>query len=164
MSRRRKSPPGGKVRAAAAMAGAPPPASSASGLAAPIPASRSRLRPAWIVGSVVLVAIAVAAMCWAQRNRAPPVTPQKPVAAVASAAKYVGGAQCATCHAKEHAAWKGSDHDLAMQVADAQSVLGDFANAKFAGAGTATTFFARDGKYFYETGGWKPDATRNAIR
>jgi len=131
MSRRKKSPPGGKVRAAAATAGALPPARSASPIAASAPTSRSPLRPAWIAGCVVLVAIAVAGVFWAQRNRAPPATPPTPVAAAAGPAKYVGGAKCATCHAKESAAWKGSDHDLAMQLADAQSVLGDFANAKF---------------------------------
>ena len=58
-----------------------------------------------------------------------------------------------TCHAKEHAAWKGSDHDLAMQVADEKSVLGDFANAKFAYAGTTSTFSRRDGKFFVNTDG-----------
>ena len=47
-----------------------------------------------------------------------------------------------SCHAKEHAAWNGSDHDLAMQVADEKSVLGDFADAKFTYAGTTSTFFA----------------------
>ena len=79
-----------------------------------------RRRLAWtlfglsLAGCVVLVAIAAAGVFWAQRNRAPPVTPPTPVAAVASVATYVGGTQCATCHAKETAAWKGSDHDLAM--------------------------------------------------
>jgi hypothetical protein len=28
----------------------------------------------------------------------------------------------------------------------------------------APIYTARDGKYFYETGGWKPAATRNAVR
>jgi len=153
MSRRKKSPPGGKVRAAAATAGALPPARSASPIAASAPTSRSPLRPAWIAGCVVLVAIAVAGVFWAQRNRAPPATPPTPVAAAAGPAKYVGGAQCATCHAKESAAWKGSDHDLAMQLADAQSVLGDFANAKFTYAGITSTFSRRDGKFLVNTDG-----------
>ena len=42
-------------------------------------------------------------------------------------AHHVGGAACTECHAKEQAAWHGSDHDLAMQVADEKAVLGDFA-------------------------------------
>src|SRR5439155_3905761 len=119
----------------------------------PRPTSRWRLGPVGIIGSVALAAIALFAVFWAQRNRAPPVTPTTPVAPVASAAKYAGETQCASCHAKEHAAWKGSDHDLAMQVADAQSVLGDFANAKFAYAGTTSTFSRRDDKFFVNTDG-----------
>src|SRR4030095_6483673 len=38
-------------------------------------------------------------------------------------AQYVGGNACAECHANVQAAWHGSDHDLAMQVADEKSVL-----------------------------------------
>jgi hypothetical protein len=79
--------------------------------------------------------------------------PPAPVAIAAVAAKHAGSAQCATCHAREHAAWKGSDHDLAMQLADGKSVLGDFANAKFTYAGTTSTFSRRDGKFFVNTDG-----------
>ena len=60
---------------------------------------------------------------------------------------------CAECHAKEQAAWHGSDHDLAMQVAGENAVLGDFANAQFKYAGTTTTFLRRDGKFVVNTDG-----------
>lgn len=40
-----------------------------------------------------------------------------------------------------------------MQIADAKSVLGDFKNARFTYAGTTSTFFTRDGKYFVRTDG-----------
>jgi len=70
-----------------------------------------------------------------------------------AAAEYVGGAACFSCHEKQHAAWKGSDHDLAMQVADDKSVLGDFGNARFSYAGTTSTFTRRDGKYIVNTDG-----------
>jgi len=66
---------------------------------------------------------------------------------------YVGGKACGECHAKEQAAWHGSDHDLAMQVADDKSVLGDFANGKFRYAATTSTFSRHDGKYFVNTDG-----------
>ena len=71
----------------------------------------------------------------------------------AQVAQYVGRSVCAACHAKEDGAWRGSDHDLAMQAADEKSVLGNFANAKFAYAGTTSTFSRRDGKYFVNTDG-----------
>ncbi len=71
----------------------------------------------------------------------------------ALAASYVGGKACAECHAKEHAAWQGSDHDLAMQVAADKSVRGKFGGTKFVYAGTTSTFFKRDGKFFVNTDG-----------
>ena len=40
-----------------------------------------------------------------------------------------------------------------MQVADDKTVLGNFANAKFAYAGTTSTFSQRDGKFFVNTDG-----------
>ncbi|MCC6198404.1 MAG: ammonia-forming cytochrome c nitrite reductase subunit c552 [Burkholderiales bacterium] len=71
----------------------------------------------------------------------------------AGAADYVGGKVCGECHAKAYEAWRGSHHDLAMQEADARTVLGNFANAKFAYAGITSTFFKRDGKYYVNTDG-----------
>ncbi|HEY2850527.1 MAG TPA: tetratricopeptide repeat protein, partial [Gemmatimonadaceae bacterium] len=50
-------------------------------------------------------------------------------------------------------AWKGSDHDLAIQIADGKSVLGNFDGAKFTYAGTTSTFSRRDGSFFVNTDG-----------
>lgn len=75
-----------------------------------------------------------------------PATPPGP-------ATYVGAKSCDQCHAAEFQAWQGSHHDLAMQVASEQTVLGDFADAKFGAAGQTTTFFRRDGGYFVNTDG-----------
>ena len=74
-------------------------------------------------------------------------------AAPAAAADHVGGKICAECHLKAWDAWRGSHHDLAMQAADARTVLGNFGNAKFKYAGITSTFFTRDGKYFVNTDG-----------
>ncbi|NLS93337.1 MAG: tetratricopeptide repeat protein [Planctomycetaceae bacterium] len=46
-------------------------------------------------------------------------------------ATYVGRAKCAECHQKETDLWRDSDHDLAMDQATPQTVLGDFENAEF---------------------------------
>jgi Tfp pilus assembly protein PilF len=67
------------------------------------------------------------------------------------AATYVGAQACAGCHANEYETWKGSDHALAMQHANADSVLGKFDGAKFNYAGLTSTFFKRDGKFFVNT-------------
>jgi Flp pilus assembly protein TadD len=71
----------------------------------------------------------------------------------ATAATHVGRAVCAECHPAELAAWSGSDHDRAMEVADERSVLGDFSGATFEHFGVATTFSRRDGKYWVRTDG-----------
>jgi predicted CXXCH cytochrome family protein len=66
---------------------------------------------------------------------------------------YVGSAACASCHAAEYEAWRGSQHALAMQVADDSTVLGDFADARFHYAGVTSRFFRRDGKFMVRTDG-----------
>ena len=77
--------------------------------------------------------------------------------ATSAAAHYVGAETCATCHAPEAAAWKGSHHDLAMQHATEETVLGDFDGATFEKDGVTTTFFRKDGAFVVNTDG--PDGT-----
>ena len=120
-------------------------------------ARRPRLGRVVLAATVVIVAgaAAIAAYFWndlrllVRAATAPPTA----VATLLPAAQYIGVTECTGCHAKEHDAWKGSDHDLAMQIADAKSVLGDFANAKFKYAGITSTFSQRDGKFFVNTDG-----------
>ncbi|MGH8618181.1 MAG: tetratricopeptide repeat protein [Burkholderiales bacterium] len=106
--------------------------------------------------AVAALLAAVAAILVAFFVARPPVpdvaAPEIPVGPVTPAA-YVGGQACAACHAPEHAAWKGSHHDLAMQVANEQTVLGNFANAKFTAGGVTSTFFRRDVRYYVNTDG-----------
>ncbi|HTQ35712.1 MAG TPA: HEAT repeat domain-containing protein, partial [Steroidobacteraceae bacterium] len=64
---------------------------------------------------------------------------------------YVGTAACAACHQDEWRNWQQSDHRHAMEIPDAQSVLGDFKDASFDYFGTKSRFFTRDGKYYVET-------------
>lgn len=60
---------------------------------------------------------------------------------------FVGAAVCASCHPTEAALWRGSHHDLAMQEATPESVLGDFGGARFEGGGVAWTFMRGDGAF-----------------
>jgi predicted CXXCH cytochrome family protein len=62
-------------------------------------------------------------------------------------ANYVGDTSCIDCHKDEHRAWKGSHHDLAMQVASEKTVLADFNNTQFNYNGIITKFYKKDGKY-----------------
>ena len=45
--------------------------------------------------------------------------------------EYVGRQSCASCHEQECRLWEGSDHDLAMDRATPETVLGDFDNREF---------------------------------
>ena len=68
----------------------------------------------------MLFALAAGAAC--RSDRAPASNEPEPPAA----ASYTGASACAECHADETAAWRGSDHALAMQEATSATVLGSF--------------------------------------
>jgi tetratricopeptide (TPR) repeat protein len=68
-------------------------------------------------------------------------------------ATFVGSASCAECHRAEHAAWKGSQHERAMQHATAGTVLGDFSGSTYTRDGVTSTFFKRDGRFVIRTDG-----------
>jgi Flp pilus assembly protein TadD len=98
-----------------------------------------------------------------QRERRPvAVSPDPPTQThqtVTGNATFVGRAVCSTCHPEQAQRWRGSHHDLAMQVADEQTVLGNFDHATFTHHGVTTTFFRRDGRFFVHTDG--PDGQLN---
>ncbi len=71
----------------------------------------------------------------------------------ASGVAYVADAHCAACHRSEFDAWTGSHHDLAMQVATPETVLGDFDDATFAHHGITSRFFRRGDRFFVNTEG-----------
>ena len=64
---------------------------------------------------------------------------------------YVGSAVCADCHQTETALWKNSHHDLAMQEASANTVLGDFNDVSFTYQGVTSEFSLKDGDYWVRT-------------
>lgn len=66
---------------------------------------------------------------------------------------YAEEAACAERHRAEHRAWTGSHHDLAMQPATVETVLGDFGDAVFSRFGVTSRFFTRDGRFFVNTEG-----------
>ncbi|MBU2676365.1 MAG: cytochrome c family protein, partial [Gammaproteobacteria bacterium] len=66
-------------------------------------------------------------------------------------AEFVGSNACANCHEPEYRAWRGSHHELAMQVANTSTVLGDFSDAEFDYFGKKTQFITRNSEYFVRT-------------
>ena len=70
-----------------------------------------------------------------------------------TAVVFVGSGACTGCHAGEANAWRGSHHDLAIQVAAPDTVLGNFSDATFEYFGTVTRFLERDGQQIVQTVG-----------
>ncbi len=73
--------------------------------------------------------------------------PQAMRAGARASMDFVSDTRCADCHAYEFERWTGSQHDLAMQIADPTTVLGDFDDAVFEHAGDTTRFY-KDGERF----------------
>jgi len=73
--------------------------------------------------------------------------------ATARPVAYVGDRVCAECHAAQSREWRGSHHQQAMQLATADTVLGDFRDASFTHLGQLSRFYTRDGKFFVRTEG-----------
>ena len=72
-----------------------------------------------------------------------------PRTATAAGASYVGNAACSGCHEQATVEWAGSHHDLAMQEATPETVLGDFNDATFNYFGVTTTFSQKGGDTFF---------------
>lgn len=76
--------------------------------------------------------------------------PSKPMAASSPAPPaYVGSAACARCHEEANESWRGSHHDLAMQEATPETVLGDF-DAKVRYHGEVVRFSRKGDDFFVE--------------
>jgi tetratricopeptide (TPR) repeat protein len=102
----------------------------------------------------MVMGVALAAGLWspAPRRAAPKsIVADNPPAN--QAAEFVGRAACARCHAEQDRLWQGSHHDLAMQEANEQTVLGNFNDAVFRKDGVVSRFFRRDGRFMVRTDG-----------
>lgn len=116
----------------------------------PVPPARSRWTRSVVLSVAALLALAAGGGAWwllRGSTRAP--APSTPLAA----ADHVGAAACKQCHEAEFKAWAGSHHQLAMQEANASTVLGNFENAKFKHFGVESRFFKRDGRFMVRTDG-----------
>ncbi len=82
-----------------------------------------------------------------------PAPPPQAYQPATDEAAFVGRAVCSTCHSEQERRWHGSHHDLAMQVANQQTVLGNFENATFTHRDVTTTFFQHNGQFFVRTEG-----------
>lgn len=65
--------------------------------------------------------------------------------------EFTGSKSCVACHAGQQRGWQGSHHDLAMQHASKDTMLGDFDNSGFSANGITSRFFTKDGKFWVNT-------------
>ena len=99
-----------------------------------------------------IAALAGAVVVLAAIGCGTPDAPQ-PTGPAAAGATYVGRDKCVACHEDEGKLHAGSDHDLAMQPATPQTVVGDFGGSTFTHFGVTSTFSRRGDEYFAETDG-----------
>jgi len=112
------------------------------------PSSLLRWEIAGIIALVVIIlSLPVYVLKMAHKAGLPNQTVQ------ASSAAFAGSRKCLDCHKREYDRWQGSHHDHAMEVAGADTVLGNFDNAVFEHHGISSRFYRKDDKFFVYTQG-----------
>lgn len=107
-----------------------------------------------VIAAILIIIISIAT--WKNRQDVPQRTVSKKSSiSVLSADSllYVGRKACVDCHKKEYDLWQDSHHDLAMQVVNDTTVLGDFNDASFTHFGVTSRFYKKDGKFIVYTEG-----------
>ncbi len=74
-------------------------------------------------------------------------------AGTAASPQFLGRDVCSGCHEEQAAQWSGSHHDLAMQAASEETVLGDFDNASLNHYGVTSSFFRKGETFMVRTEG-----------
>lgn len=111
-------------------------------------------RWAWLL--ILLLFGAAGAVWWTVPSPTSPVSVPEPVAghtAAITPPEWVDEAQCQSCHAAAFADWQGSHHQLAMQPANEQSVLGDFSGQQIDSDTESSRFLREDGAFVIQTPG-----------
>ncbi|SDZ50243.1 tetratricopeptide repeat protein [Pseudomonas sp. NFIX28] len=114
--------------------------------------------------TIGVLLVAVAAIGWFLLRSTPspiktvplstPVVQQATPQPVAVApAKMVDEQQCQGCHSEQTKHWQGSHHQLAMQQASAETMLGDFNNVSFKAENETTRFSRKDDDFWVNTPG-----------
>ena len=98
--------------------------------------------------SCIFLALLITACSKPQEAPPQPSLTPPPATETRQSAEFVGNTECAGCHNEQMQQWQGSHHDLAMQVATQDTVLGDFKNALYTKDDVTTRFF-RNGDKFY---------------
>jgi hypothetical protein len=73
---------------------------------------------------------------------------------------YVGSAACQICHPHSYATWHDSYHRTMTQVANEESVIGNFDNVRLAGKDFNVRLFRQDSEFLVEMTRHNPEFTR----
>lgn len=95
-----------------------------------------------------ILALSLTAGCGKKADEAP-----FPAQKTLATAEFVGSTACADCHEKAMDDWHGSHHQLAMQPANVDTVLGDFNDATYDHHGIKSRFFKRGDTFYVNTEG-----------
>lgn len=79
--------------------------------------------------------------------------PWLPALAASAADGLVDEDACQACHPRQSEQWRGSHHQLAMQPASPESILGDFSGVRFRHAGETTRFYRKGDAFWVNTAG-----------
>ena len=107
-------------------------------------------------GGVFILFIALVLFIDCKRSASPDRLSQGPVGPELRA-EYTGRESCRECHEKEYDLFQGSDHDMAMDTATEETVLGNFGDVRFTHFGITSRFYRSDGKFMVHTEG--PDGS-----
>jgi predicted CXXCH cytochrome family protein len=143
--RRRKSSPRGKA-GTPATAAAEPKKAEGQGKTTPPASPKRRL---WIAAGLAAVLVIGAGLGLQFLARGPSAPADLDPGKLA----FVGSETCIGCHQEAGSLWHSSQHAHAMAHASDDTVLGDFADARFDYYGSTSRFFKKDGKFYVETDG-----------
>ncbi|WP_309677509.1 tetratricopeptide repeat protein [Pseudomonas sp.] len=79
--------------------------------------------------------------------------PAKPQPVAVAPATMVDEQQCQGCHSEQVKDWQGSHHQLAMQEANAETMLGDFNNVTFKAENESSRFSRKGNEFWVNTPG-----------
>ena len=136
-------------------------------VAAPANAAPPGRRWTWLALGAVTLLLIGGGLIYVRIGRQSPLGAMAPSSrAIATpVAMHVGAQVCAECHTSEYETWQGSHHALAMQHANAQTVLGNFDHAQFTHAGITFDLLhaRREVLHQHRRAGWHTPRLRDHV-
>lgn len=114
-----------------------------------------------LIGVLILASIGIGGFLFSSKPipvtyvpaSAPRSADAKPEPVAVAPAKMINEQQCQGCHSAQVKDWQGSHHQLAMQEATAETMLGDFNNVTFKAENETTRFSRKDDGFWVNTPG-----------